>query len=142
MFLFLCVYTYLDGTGTKQFQTAYFIILENIILLPFMLIFRPRKVRIFESYYLRRSMLVQDEYYEFRLEIDNFSLDFREKNLGIPKHQLPLSRLLDLSQEEYFYPVIILNPGNYYGLNKQDNMSNIGPNEIFSEMCIAGRSDD
>jgi hypothetical protein len=142
MFLFLVVYTFVDATGYKQFQTAYFIILENLILIPFLLIFRPRKVRMFESYYLRRSFLVQDEYYEFRLGIDNSLLDFRENILGIPKDELPKSRLLQLSQEEYFYPVVIINPGNYFEFIQQENRINIGPNEIFSEMCIAVRSDD
>lgn len=82
---FICyavVNSYIIIHYDKQFSAFYIILVDHIFISLFAVVLRPRAIKLFESYFLRRSLLL-GIFFDYVVRIKENDLFFTENNYGI-----------------------------------------------------------
>jgi hypothetical protein len=134
LMLYFLISGYLNIWGHKQFQTAYYMLIDNIIITLYIVIFRPRKFRIFDSNLLRRS-IVDGYFFEFRLTLNQKELKHEDYGVILQKDKISTSEILTSSWDtsEQDIPYVVINP--YIEDNSEHFL-----NTFFNSMAIAEES--
>lgn len=132
---FFCFYVVkgtLNITGTDSWLSNSQMIIDNAFMLMYLVVFRPRGIRLFESFYIRRSLLERvlivlkkaPDYYFYAkithemIESNEFGVLMAAK-VGGSQRLINAQSILD---DDIDGPIILINPSAVYELEDNDDI--------------------